>query len=97
MARPFQGINGANQIVTASSTSDSITINAASQSVRVINFSSNMCHIRIGVAPQTATSADTPVLPSQSLILRKADGDDTIAYISEIGATLHIQPGENGV
>lgn len=95
---PFQGINGANQVVTTGVGSASVTINASSQSVRLVNAgATNPCHVRVGKDTQTATTADLVVLAGESIVLRKADGDNTAAYIQSGGATtLHIQPGEGG-
>lgn len=93
---PFQGIRGGNQIVTPSATSDSTTVNAVSKSVRFVNSGANICHVRIGTGTQTATTADIPVLSQESLIVEKGDGENTVAYVSASGTTLHIQPGEGG-
>lgn len=52
--------------------------------------------MRIGTGAQTATTADTPVLPNSSVVLGKAQDEDTVAYISAAGTTLNIQSGEGG-
>jgi hypothetical protein len=95
--RPFNPQYGANQSVTAAGTSASITIDANSKSVRVVNTgSTNVAHFRIGTGAQTATAADCPILPGASLIVSKAEGQDTLAYISGSGTTLQVQTGEGG-
>jgi hypothetical protein len=95
--RPFNPQYGANQSVTAAGTSASITIDANSKSVRVVNTgSTNVAHFRIGTGAQTATAADCPILPGESLIVSKAEGQDTLAYISGSGTTLQVQTGEGG-
>jgi len=95
---PFQPRRGTNQIVTTGGTSASVTIDATAKSVRFVNSgATNLCYVRVGKGAQTATNADTPVLPGQALILQKGDGDDTVAYLQETGSTtLHIQTGEGG-
>lgn len=94
---PFQGIYGENQVVTPAVGAASVSIDAVSQSVRFVNSGANICYVRVGVGVQTATVNDAPVLPSQSVIFRKADGDDTVSHISAGGTTLNIQPGEGGI
>lgn len=99
MTYPFNPVRGGNQIVNTSGTSQSISLPESSQSVRVVNNGSlYAAHIRIGNSTQTATTADTIILPGESLILRKGQEDDTLAYIQVDGSTeLHVQPGEGGV
>ena len=93
MIKPFQGIAEANQVVTPSGTSASVTIQKGTESIRFINPGSGTCHVRIGKGSQTATTSDTPILSSSMLVLNKDLEDDTVAYISSSGTTLHIQPG----
>jgi len=57
----------------------------------------DIVHVRAGKAPQMATTADTPIMAGQEIILHKLDNSDELAYITEGGtATLHIQCGEGG-
>jgi hypothetical protein len=95
MGNAFQGISGANQIVTTAGTSASKTIPTGGQSVRLVNAgATNPCHVRVGKDSQTATTADTVLLAGQAIVLHKADDDNTVAYIQSSGATtLHIQSG----
>ena len=93
---PFMPQRGANQVVSPGAVSASASVTAACKSVRLTNAGTNICHVRIGEGAQTATTADTPVLPGSALILQKQMGDDTVAYISASGTTLHIQTGEGG-
>lgn len=88
---------GANKVVTPGAASASVSVNAVSKSVRLANSGANICHVRIGTGATTATVADTPVLPGESVVLTKAEGQDTIAHISAAGTTLHIQTGEGGL
>lgn len=97
MRAPFNPQAGANLVVSPAVGSASSPINPKSKSVRLVNTGANICYVRIGVSPQTASTADTPVLPNSSLIISKAEGHDTIAYISAAGTSLNIQTGEGGV
>lgn len=94
---PFQPQRGANQVTTPAAASASVTINAVCKSVRLVNPGTGICHVRIGTGAQTATTADLPVRAGSEVIVSKADGEDTVAYISSAGTTLHIQPGEGGI
>ena len=93
---PFMPQRGANQVVSPAATSSSVTVDQAAKSVRLVNSGANICYVRLGTSPQTASTADTPVLPNSALMLQKQMGDDTVAYISAAGTTLNIQPGEGG-
>jgi hypothetical protein len=99
---PFQGIRGANQVVTPAATSAAVTLTkdgALAKSVRLVNSGANICYVRVGTATSaaTATTADTPIRAGSDLIVQKAEGEDTVAHISATGTTLNIQPGEGGV
>ena len=94
---PFNPNRGANQVTTPGATSASVTINAISKSVRLVNSGANICHVRIGAGAQTATTADLPIRAGSEVIVSKGEGEDTLAHISASGTTLHIQPGEGGV
>jgi uncharacterized protein (DUF849 family) len=88
---------GANQVVTPAAASASVTVNSQSKAVRLVNSGAGICHVRVGTGAQTATTADLPVRANSEVIIRKADGNNTVAYISAAGTTLHIQTGEGGV
>lgn len=96
---PFQGIRGANQIITTSGTSQSVTIPISGESVRVVNTGgTNFCHVRIGKGTQIATAADSPVLAGESIVFHKANDDDTVALLQDTGAeVVHVQPGIGGI
>lgn len=87
---------GKNQVVTPGAASAQITIdsNGSYNSVTVTNAGSKLCHVRIGTGPLTASTADLVVLSGESIILGKAYSDDTLAYISADGTTLHVHPGQ---
>lgn len=95
---PFEPRRGTNQVTTPAAASASIAIDPEAKSVRLVNSgATNICHVRIGTGAQTATVADLPVLPNSSVIVQKAEGEDTLAHISAAGTTLHVQTGEGGV
>lgn len=93
---PFQPIRGSNQVVTPGAASASVNVDKVAKSVRLVNSGANICHVRIGEGAQTATTADIPVRANSEVDIQKGYGDDTVAYISAAGTTLHIQPGEGG-
>ena len=93
---PFKPHYSSNQVVAPASTSANITINADDKSVRVCNSGANIGYFRIGQNAQTATTADTPVLPNQCLIVEKDAMHNNIAHISASGTTFQIQTGEGG-
>ncbi len=95
---PFQPRRGTNQILTTSGSSQSVNIDPAAKSVRLVNAgATNPCHVRIGAGAQTVTTADLPLLAGDSIVVQKAEGEDTLAYIQSGGATtLHAQTGEGG-
>lgn len=88
---------GSNQVTTPGATSASITLNAQDKAVRLVNVGANICHVRIGEGSQTATTADLPVRAGSEIIVRKRDGDVTLAHISASGTTLHVATGEGGL
>jgi hypothetical protein len=88
---------GANQVVTPSAASAEVTVDPKAKSVRLVNSGSNICHVRIGIGTQIATTADTPIRAGSEIILSKGEGEGNVAHISAAGTTLHIQPGEGGV
>lgn len=88
---------GSNQVVTAGAASGSISLNPQDKAVRLVNSGTNVCYVRIGQGSQTATVADIPVRGSSEVIIRKADGADTLAYISATGTTLNVATGEGGI
>lgn len=95
---PFQPKRGANQVLTPAAASASVSIDPVAKSVRLVNSgTTNICHVRIGSGAQTATAEDLPVLPGESIVVSKGDGEDTLAHISASGTTLHVQTGEGGI
>lgn len=100
----FQPRKGANQKVTATTSSQIIGIGAGTKSLRVANAGAQVGYFRTYKASEgaeSATSSDTPVLPasaaSSTLVIEKPQDHDTVAYIADSATTvLHFQPGEGG-
>jgi len=92
----FQPSRGANITVTANGTSASINIDPIAKSVRLVNEGAAICYVRWGVGNQTATVNDFVLRANSEAYVRKGDGENTIAYISPTGTTLHIQTGNGG-
>jgi hypothetical protein len=92
----FYPVRGGNQIVTPAVASATITIDKFAKAVRLHNTGANICYVRVGtsVSGTPATTADVPVPAGAVLVLRKGDGEDTLAHISAAGTTLNVQPGE---
>ena len=94
---PFAPRRGTNQAAGPSSSSNSKTLSGPERSVRIVNYGSNICFVRIGKGAQTASTADTPVLAGMTIILAKAEDEDTIAYVSALGTSIYIQLGTGGM
>lgn len=93
---PFIPARGQNQVVTPAAASANVTVGKGNKSIRFSNSGASICYVRIGTGAQTATTADTPVLAGTSVVLGKFQDDDNVGYISAVGTTLNIQPGEGG-
>lgn len=98
---PFKPHYGTGQNITPAAGALSISLNAVDKSVRIVNLgATNVMYFRIGtaaqIALQAATTADTALLQGDSIIVEKADGADTLSYISAVGTTAHVQTGEGG-
>lgn len=93
---PFYPARGGNVVVTPAAASASTTVAAGPKSIRLVNSGAAICYVRVGSGTQTATTADTPVLSNQALVISRDPGDVTVAYISATGTTLNIQLGEGG-
>jgi len=93
----FSQRDKSNQVVTPAAASASVSLNQQDKAVRLVNTGANVCYVRIGTGAQTATTADVPVRSGSEVILRKKNGDDTLAHISAAGTTLNVATGEGGV
>lgn len=107
VAAPFKPMRGANQKVTASTTSATITCGKGNRSLRIINAGSQVAYFRTyqsspsDGASTTATAGDTPIAVSGAagsvLIIEKQPEHDLLAYIADSATTvMHFQPGEAG-
>ncbi len=98
---PFKPHFGSGQTVTAAAASATITIGAGDKSIRVVNLdAANVAQVRTGEARNgavVATAADLAIAPGEAIVFEKPQDDDTLAYISASGASLHIMSGEGGV
>lgn len=93
---PFHPDRGSNQVVTPAAASASVNVDKHAKTLRLVNTGANLCHVRVGAGAQTATTGDTCIRANSEIYISKGDGDDTVAYISATGTTLHIQVGEGG-
>ena len=92
--QPFNPSYTQGQTVTAAAAAASITINAVAKQVVITNRGANEAYIRIGTGAISATVADMIILPGNQISLTKGDGQETVSYISVLGTSLHIIPGE---
>lgn len=93
----FSPAYGNGQALTAGAASLRTTINKNSSSVRIVNAGANIAYVKVGEGTISATTADLPILSGQTIVITKSVGHDQLAYISALGATLHIIPGEGGL
>ncbi len=97
---------GQNQKVTATTTSQSLTINRDNKSLRVVNAGAVVAYFVTWdstreTGGRTCTAADTPLgvagSSSDSLVITKPAEHDRIAYLADsTTAVMHFQPGEGG-
>jgi hypothetical protein len=85
--------------VASGAVSANVTVGKGDKSLRLINYGANICYFRTGVGSGTgtATAADCPIIAGQTLVIEKAQEDDTVAHISAAGTILLITPGEGGI
>lgn len=101
---PFKPKRGANQKVTATTTSQLITVGAGERSVRIINAGTIVGYFvcyKASDGARLATSNDTPIAVAGAagsvLVIEKSLDDDTIAFIADSTTTImHFQVGEGG-
>ena len=98
----FQPKRGANQKVTATTTSQVITIGAGNKTIRALNTGAEVAYFvtyKAGNETRTATIADTPIGPAGTMssvtFIEKPMDHDTLAYIADSATTIvNFQPGE---
>lgn len=101
---PFKPKRGANNKVTATTTSAALTVGTGERSVRVINAGTVVGYFvcyKASDGARTASVNDTPIAVAGAagsvLVIEKQLDDDTIAYIADSTTTiLHFQVGEGG-
>lgn len=100
---PFQPRRGANQKVTASTTSATITCGKGNHAIRVVNQGSVLGYFVTFNSSEEpgklCTNAETPVAVSggagSALVIEKPFDHDSIAYLADSTTTvMHFQPGE---
>lgn len=97
--RPFSPSYGRNTVAAAGAASATATVVFGDSQVRICNNGTGIAYVRIfdsQAGVQVATTADCPVLPNTCVILSKAIGFDSVAYISAATTTLQIQSGSGG-
>lgn len=85
------------QVLTASAVSLQTAINKSNTSVRIVNAGANIAYVKVGEGTIAATTSDLPLLSGQTIVISKSVGHDQLAYISALGATLHVITGEGGL
>ena len=97
---PFIPKYGSNQVVTPAAASASITVGAGNRTIRVRNSgATNIGYFRTGLSSDgtvTATTADVPVSPGETVYIEKPPAHDTLAHISASGTTFQVMCGEGG-
>ena len=97
---PFRPHYGSNQNPSPAAGSATITIGRGDKTLRVRNTGvTNAMYFRTGIAADanvTATTADMPVYPGETVYIEKPQDHDTVATISAAGTTASIMSGEGG-
>lgn len=97
---PFRPHFGSNQNISPAGVPVSITIGFGSKTLRVRNTgATNVMYFRTGVASEgtvTATTADMPVYPGETVYIEKPQDHTTVSTVSAAGTTASIMSGEGG-
>jgi hypothetical protein len=102
---PFQPKRGGNKKVTATTTSQTVSVGAGQKSLRILNSGAVVGYFRTFDSTDATDAAipcavtDTPIGPagaaSSTLVIEKPERHDGVAYLSDSTTTvLHFQPGE---
>lgn len=101
---PFMPKQGANQKVTATTTSSVVTIGAGQKSLRAMNAGSVVVYFRTFRASDgtpSATNADTALSTgggaASVIVIQKPEWHDSVAVVADSTTSIvHFQPGEGG-
>lgn len=102
----FKPARGANQKLSATTSTATALIGKGNRSIRFLNVGANVIYVRTYDSAKepapTLSTTDTALGPSGSpgsvLVIEKPPEHDTLAYIAETGATtFHAQPGEGSM
>lgn len=95
--QPFTPGTGAtyNLVLSATSTSSSVTLPAAAQVIRVVNSGTANIAFRMGIGAQTAVFAsDTVMLAGTVEVFSKGQNDTFAAITASSTATVYVSVGE---
>ena len=91
---PFAPTYGSGKTLTAGVASLTTSVHEDAKSICITNTGANIAYVRIGNSSSVATTADYPILAGDQAIITKTQGDNTLAYISAAGTTLHVMVGQ---
>lgn len=80
--------------MVATTASASVSIDAHSNSVRVVNTGAAMAFLRFGATSATATTADMPIASGATETFTKGSADKVAAITASGTATLYFTSGE---
>jgi len=97
MNSQFAPIYSSTVTLSVSTTSSSVALSGMSarpQNIVITNAGTALVFVVCGVGPQTATTANLPILPSSAVVLSIDPSADTLAAITASGAaTLYATVG----
>jgi len=101
---PFQPRRGGNQKVTATTTSQIITIGKGEKSLRVLNAGAVVGYFVSYELAKGAIVCDVTQMPvgpagaaSSTVVIEKPQDHDTVAFLADsTTSVMHFQPGEGG-
>lgn len=90
---PFMPAYTQGQTVTPAAGSAAVASGVGQAQIVFSHLSGNVTYVRTGPAGVVATAADYPILPGTQVSLSKDIDHTHVAYISPLGSSLHILPG----
>ena len=95
MIKNFTPVFGSGQIISATTTSSSVTLSNKNESLCMSNIGSDAVYIKTGEGSATATNADYPVLPGQQVTMMLPEGHDTVAALANAtSSSVQVMVGE---